>query len=196
MVDCGDVAKAEKIWLEYGHTNSSTGSNGERPAVVLNERALAKLVLGCTRTGQVAKAIGYFRTACEYSAQASRPTSYLTGLLNAVLRCTLDEQPSVPDLLLCHHESEKWQNTTGSTRRGWVMHVAQTHGVRFDIDTYNVLISQLSRLAYKCALQEMGDVTLDRVAQTMHGLYLRLCKEGLAPDDMMLSHLVPMWCHL
>ncbi|KAJ2871626.1 hypothetical protein GGH93_004669 [Coemansia aciculifera] len=171
LVDDGNVCEAEELWLKYGCRPGSE----DLATRVLNDRALSKLVLGCTRTNDVGKATSYFRTACEYARLSGTPVSHLTGLFNTVLRCALDNAPQIdlrsdgrPDLD--------------------ILRIATLHKVRFDGDTYSVLISHLSRVAHTHVL--------DNVARTMQNLYTRLCHEGLVLDDMMVSHMMPVWVYL
>ncbi|KAJ2792436.1 hypothetical protein GGI18_000400 [Coemansia linderi] len=176
MVDDGHVREAEDLWLKYGCT---PGPNALSTRVV-NDRALAKLVLGCTRAKEVVKATGYFRTCCEFASLSETPKTHLTGLFNAVLRCALDNAPGLVDL-----ESLD----TGDGRPDLdILRIARLHCVRFDGDTYSVLISHLSRVAHTHEL--------DAVAGAMQNLYTRLCSEGIVLDDMMVCHLVPVWVYL
>ncbi|KAJ2742819.1 hypothetical protein GGI20_004202 [Coemansia sp. BCRC 34301] len=156
LVDAGHVDAAEALWLEHG----------SQP---LNDRALAKLVLGCTRVGCAQRAIAYFDTACAHARQSDAPAAHLTGLFNAVLRCILDTaQP-------------------GSVRLDLgLLAIAARYRIRFDVDTYSVLISHLSRLP----------ACRDQAAPAMQGLFLNMCELYVPIDDMILSHLVPAWVHL
>ncbi|KAJ2840653.1 hypothetical protein FBU31_000238 [Coemansia sp. 'formosensis'] len=178
MVDDGDVRGAEELWVKYGCASGPEALF----ARVVNDRALSKLVLGCTRTKDVGKATGYFRAACEYARRSGTPVSHLTGLFNAVLRCALDNAPPHLDL-----------GSLDGRRDLDILRIATLHNVRFDGDTYSVLISHLSRVAHAHAL--------DDVARAMQNLYTRLCGEGIVLDDMTMGHLVPVWvqldlCHL
>ncbi|KAJ2030136.1 hypothetical protein H4S03_007168, partial [Coemansia sp. S3946] len=172
LVDDGNVREAEDVWLKYGCRSGFE----DLATRVINDRALSKLVLGCTRMKDVGKATGYFRIACEYARLSKTPVSHLTGLFNAVLRCVLDNAPMV-DL-----------GSLDGRLDLEILRIATFHGVRFDGDTYSVLISHLSRIARTSVL--------DNVARTMQNLYTQLCHEGLALDDMMVSHMVPVWVHL
>ncbi|KAJ2449209.1 hypothetical protein GGF42_004851, partial [Coemansia sp. RSA 2424] len=172
LVDDGHVDAAEALWLKYGAPATTAGC-------ALNDRALAKLVLGYTRAGRTEKATAYFRAACDHASQAAAtaPRTYLTGLLNAVLRCALDDRGSTLD------DQEPVRPELE------VLRIATRHGIKFDGDTYGVLISRLSRVAGHHELTEC-------VARAMHGLYTRMCDDHIPIDDMALSHLAPMWVYL
>ncbi|KAJ2890689.1 hypothetical protein IWW38_003995 [Coemansia aciculifera] len=167
LVDDGRVDAAEALWLEYGENN---------------DRALAKLVLGCSREeGGASRAVAYFKAACDRRAAAVRrnggaPVAYLTGLFNAVLRSTLSDSNSSSSSVRLDLEAVR---------------IAARHRIRFDTDTYSVLISHLSR-----RIPGDDDDCRKAVARIMLGLFVRMCKDCVPVDDMVFCHLVPVWVYL
>ncbi|ORX71277.1 hypothetical protein DL89DRAFT_256311 [Linderina pennispora] len=178
-VDRGDVAKAHQFWTEYGCT-AGKAANGE---------ALAKLIFGYARIGDAVAATELFECACacqtRQTGRQSNLAAHLTGLLNTVLRCSLDAITVEP---MAAGDDMPVDLSFDSQ----AIRIAHRFGVRFDVVTYNVLLAQLSRRVCQIiAGLESGRV--DLFATAMHRLYLRMHDEGIMLDEMTLAHLVPVW---
>ncbi|KAJ2807970.1 hypothetical protein H4R21_000261 [Coemansia helicoidea] len=176
MVDAGCIAAAERLWRDYGC--QCTAPSGERPNVL----ALAKLIQGYARAGSVEKATAFFHDACAHEAAVASAgrSGHLTGLLNVVLRSSTrgiaasGPVPARHDLVL--------------------LQIAARFQVPFDTATYNVLFAGLSQEAHvRVSSAHAAPPRLDNIAQAMHGLYGHMAERDVAPDDVSVAHLLPMW---
>ncbi|KAJ2558844.1 hypothetical protein EV175_000603 [Coemansia sp. RSA 1933] len=180
MVDSGELDAAEAVWLKHG----CDYAHGKSSLLRINRRALAKLIIGYSRAGNIDRAIVLLRVACSSESSTSAmaaETPHMTDLLNAVLRECLSQPLLRRDLD--------------------VVALGIRTGVRFNVATYNVLFASLSRAAHAQSYvapsgSDTPAVTRDEIAGAMQRLYRRMLDEGLAPDDISFVHLLPMWMYV
>ncbi|KAJ1772525.1 hypothetical protein IW140_001699 [Coemansia sp. RSA 1813] len=203
MVDSRELDAAESVWTKYGcDYKPFTPKHGCKTLLRVNRRALAKLIIGHTHAGNVDRAISLLQVACnrerhvvglDHHHSLSAETPYLTDLLNTVLRECLGRQHTTKG----HHSLLLRRDLS-------VLDIGIRCSVRFNVATYNVLLSSLSRAAYitkdstpeEAENQEISDVTRKEIASIMQRLYWRMLDEGIAPDDTSFVHLVPMWVYM
>ncbi|KAJ2776034.1 hypothetical protein H4R18_005900 [Coemansia javaensis] len=165
-VDWGSMADAERLWRDYGCA-----------APRANAKALAKLVQGYARAGCVDKAVAFLHTACALHDAPGDAPHYLTGLLNAVLRCAVRDQSAASGWSAVRRDLD-------------LLRLAERHAIPLDAATHNVLLAALSRAAHA---HIANAPLLAAVARAMDALYARMRRHGVAPDDSTVVHLLPLW---
>ncbi|KAJ2654473.1 hypothetical protein IWW48_006081 [Coemansia sp. RSA 1200] len=187
LADAGDLDAAEALWTRHGLDYTPFAATRWCKHARINRRALARLVVGHARVGNLDRAISLLQIACDherpvpssYDTHTPVATRYLTDLVNAVLRACLgssakDSNPSDRAQLL---------------RRGVdVVGIATHSGAQLNAATYNLLLAGLSRAA-----QHLQSAVHAEIAAAMQQLYDRMLSEHIVPDDASLVHLVPMW---
>ncbi|KAJ1993838.1 hypothetical protein GGI26_002629 [Coemansia sp. RSA 1358] len=206
MVDLGKFNEAEETWSKYGCAYIPyRSSTYEMPRI--NRRALAKLVIGYARVGNVDRAIRLLEMACDSERLATEDpaagTSYLTGLLNIVLHeCLSSKQDANGDVSLTDNTSI---SSDPLVRRD--LHVIRMGlrcgGVRFNVTTYNMILARLSQASralshntYSPFAMTDTDAERKKIIDAMQRLYERMLNDRILPNFSSLFHLIPMWVYI
>ncbi|KAJ2652976.1 hypothetical protein IW137_000075 [Coemansia sp. RSA 1287] len=171
-VDARDMQTAEQLWIGFGCAC----------ATKKNVRALAKLILGYAQSGHIEKATAFFHTLAACPDTEAR--TCVTGVFNAVLRCSISSDSRSSDSLLLNDRMRPDLR---------LLDMARNLCVVFDVTTYNILLAQLSRAASTCT---PCDSQLHALAQTAHTLFTHMTRANIRADDTTICHILPVCVYL